>query len=137
MRECVDGLEMMCRAATEAGLVVDGGYAERVRVPDVRYLAPLDGLDPVAAAPLACGGLTAFRAVHHALPVLGHGGRPKRVAVIGAGGLGQFAIRYLRLLSDADCRRRRHRRRQAHERARHRRRTRRSRLPTSSAQSMP
>ena len=73
------------------------GYA----VPDVRYLAPLDGLDPIAAAPLACGGLTAFRAVHHALPVLGVGGRPKRVAVIGAGGLGQFAIRYLRLLSDA------------------------------------
>jgi propanol-preferring alcohol dehydrogenase len=63
--ECSDGLEMMCRSATEAGLVVDGGYAERVGVPDARYLAPLGDLDPVAAAPLACGGLTAYRAVQH------------------------------------------------------------------------
>jgi propanol-preferring alcohol dehydrogenase len=99
--ECADGNENICRNATEAGLVVDGGYAERLRVPDVRYLAALDGLDPTAAAPLACGGLTAYRAVDHVLTGLHARGDAGRVAVIGAGGLGQFAIRYLRVLCDA------------------------------------
>lgn len=99
--ECADGMEMICRNATEAGLVVNGGYAERMIVKDRRYLAPLDGLDPVASAPLACGGLTAYRAVTHALDVLHARGAAGRALVIGAGGLGQFAIRYLRVLTDA------------------------------------
>jgi propanol-preferring alcohol dehydrogenase len=99
--QCGDGLEMICPDATEAGLIVDGGYAERMSVKHRRYLAPLDGLDPVASAPLACGGLTAYRAVTHALDVLASRGAAARVLVIGAGGLGQFAIRYLRTLSDA------------------------------------
>jgi propanol-preferring alcohol dehydrogenase len=101
-QQCADGLEMICPDATEAGLVVDGGYAERMHVADRRYLARLDGLDPVASAPLACGGLTAFRAVGHALDVLHPRGAAGRALVIGAGGLGQYAIRYLRSLSDAD-----------------------------------
>jgi alcohol dehydrogenase, propanol-preferring len=99
--ECADGMEMICRNATEAGLVVNGGYAERMLVKERRYLAPLDGLDPVASAPLACGGLTAYRAVTHALDVLHARGAAGRVLVIGAGGLGQFAIRYLRVVTDA------------------------------------
>lgn len=99
--ECADGMEMICRNATEAGLVVNGGYAERMVVKDRRYLAPLDGLDPVASAPLACGGLTAYRAVTHVLDQLHARGTAGRALVIGAGGLGQFAIRYLRTLTDA------------------------------------
>lgn len=99
--ECADGMEMICRNATEAGLVVNGGYAERMLVKDRRYLAPLDGLDPVASAPLACGGLTSYRAVTHVLDQLHARGTAGRALVIGAGGLGQFAIRYLRTLTDA------------------------------------
>lgn len=99
--QCDDGLEMICPDATEAGLIVDGGYAERMWVKDRRYLAPLDGLDPIASAPLACGGLTAFRAVAHTLDSLRARGAAGRALVIGAGGLGQFAIRYLRTLTDA------------------------------------
>lgn len=98
--QCAEGLEMICRDATEAGLVVDGGYAERMLVKDRRYLAPLDGLDPIASAPLACGGLTAYRAVTHALDTLRARGADGRALVIGAGGLGQYAIRYLRALTD-------------------------------------
>lgn len=101
-RQCGDGLENICSNSTEAGLLIDGGYADRIMVPDRRYLAPLDGLDPVASAPLACGGLTAYRAVDHTLNRLRALGSEARVLVIGAGGLGQFAIRYLRLLSDAN-----------------------------------
>jgi len=100
-RQCRDGEEMICADATEAGLFTDGGYSDRMWIKDRRYLAPLDGLDPVAAAPLACGGLTAYRAVRHGLDVLHRVGERGRVLVIGAGGLGQYAISYLRLMSDA------------------------------------
>ena len=99
--DCNASLEMICSDAAEAGIFSDGGYAERMAVPNARYLAPLGDLDPVAAAPLACGGLTAYRAVGHTLELLRSRGGGLRATVIGTGGLGQFAIRYLRLLSDA------------------------------------
>ena len=99
--DCEAELEMICSDAAEAGIFSDGGYAERMAVRGARYLAPLGDLDPVAAAPLACGGLTAYRAVGHTLELLRRRGPGARATVIGAGGLGQFAIRYLRLLSDA------------------------------------
>ncbi len=98
--ECAKGQQQICSNATEAGLVVDGGYAEQLVVPHRDYLAPLGDLDPVKVAPLACGGLTAYRAVCHGLPEARQKGA--RAMVIGAGGLGQYAIRYLRLLSDAE-----------------------------------
>ena len=88
----------MCPDGREAGLFQDGGYAEYVRVPARRYLYPIGDLDPVQAAPLACGGLTPYRAVKHARSWLGDG---SRALVLGAGGLGQFGIQYLRLLTDA------------------------------------
>jgi propanol-preferring alcohol dehydrogenase len=53
-------------------------------------------LDPVVAAPLTDAGLTSYRAVKKVLPALVPG---STVVVIGAGGLGQFAIQYLRLLT--------------------------------------
>jgi len=100
--QCDDGLEMMCADATEAGLFTDGGYAERMWIKDVGYLAPLGDLDPVASAPLACGGLTAFRAVQQTTNDLREGRNGGRALVVGAGGLGQYAIRYLRLSTDAE-----------------------------------
>ncbi len=100
-QECAEHNEMICSNSTEAGLFTNGGYAEQMYVPDVRYLAPLGGLDSFASAPLACGGLTAYRAVLQGLDRLRERGSEAKALVIGAGGLGQFAIRYLRLLSDA------------------------------------
>ena len=99
---CAEGVEMICVDAREAGIFADGGYAEKMRVPAVEYLAPLGDIDPVVSAPLACGGLTAYRAVTQGLGVLRRQGRRRRALVIGAGGLGQYAIRYLRLLTDAE-----------------------------------
>ena len=97
-RFCQAGEEMICPNGREAGMFRDGGYAEYMLVPYRRYLFPIGDLDPVEAAPLGCGGLTAYRAVKHALPWLG---KDRRALVIGAGGLGQFAVQYLRRLSDA------------------------------------
>jgi propanol-preferring alcohol dehydrogenase len=97
-RFCLASEEMMCPDGREAGLFQDGGYAEYMLVPSRRYLYPIGDLDPVQAAPLGCGGLTAYRAVKHARDRLGPG---SRALVLGAGGLGQFGIQYLRLLTDA------------------------------------
>jgi alcohol dehydrogenase, propanol-preferring len=98
-RFCRATEEMICPNGREAGMFQDGGYAEYLRVPARRYLYPIGDLDPVQAAPLGCGGLTPYRAVKHAGPWLGAG---SRALVLGAGGLGQFGIQYLRLMTDAE-----------------------------------
>lgn len=95
---CQRGDEQLCRDTQEPGWIRDGGYAEWVAVPSPRYLLPLNGLDPVRAAPLADAGVTPFRAVRRIRPWLSHG---SRAAVIGAGGLGQFAVQFLKLLTPA------------------------------------
>ncbi len=97
-RFCRRTEEMICPDSREAGIFQDGGYAEYLRVPSRRYLYPIGDLDPIEAAPLGCGGLTPYRAVKHARDWLGPG---SRALVLGAGGLGQFGIQYLRLLTDA------------------------------------
>ena len=98
-RFCAATEEMICPNGREAGLFQDGGYAEYIRVPARRYLYPIGELDPVQAAPLGCGGLTPYRAVKHARRWLGPG---SRALVLGAGGLGQFGIQFLALMSDAE-----------------------------------
>jgi propanol-preferring alcohol dehydrogenase len=96
-RWCQRGEEQLCARVAEPGWARDGGYAEAVLVPSRRYLLPLGDLDPVRAAPLADAGVTAYRAVRRAQPWLAGGGT---VVVLGAGGLGQFAIQFLRRAGD-------------------------------------
>ncbi|HET6745146.1 MAG TPA: alcohol dehydrogenase catalytic domain-containing protein [Candidatus Limnocylindria bacterium] len=96
-RECALGQGQRCERGESPGFQRDGGYAEHVLVPHARYLVPLRGLDPVEAAPLADAGLTPYRAVARAAPWLISGAR---VLLIGLGGLGQFAIQFLRRLPD-------------------------------------
>jgi alcohol dehydrogenase, propanol-preferring len=86
---CVRGEQILCPQKRFTGIVMDGGYAEyAVLKADFVTLLP-EGLDPVAAAPLMCAGLTAFNGLRR-------GGitATSRVAVIGAGGVGALAIRY-------------------------------------------
>jgi propanol-preferring alcohol dehydrogenase len=91
---------MICANSHEAGVVDDGGYQEYMRVPSRDYLFPIGDLDPITTAPLACGGLTAFRAAKRVLPHLAHTGA--KAVIIGAGGLGQFAIQFLKKLADVE-----------------------------------
>ena len=94
---CVTGLEQMCSTPQWAGLSQwDGGYAEYLLVPHERYLVKLNELDPEDAAPLTDAALTPYRAIKRALPFI----EPDYpVLVIGAGGLGQYGIKLLRLLT--------------------------------------
>jgi propanol-preferring alcohol dehydrogenase len=95
-RFCRAGDEQLCLSGDTAGFTRDGGYAEYVVVPARRYLLPLDGLDPVAAAPLADAGVTPYRAVRR---VREHVGDDATLVVLGVGGLGQFAVQYGKLLT--------------------------------------
>ncbi|TDD45866.1 hypothetical protein E1286_22705 [Nonomuraea terrae] len=86
---CVSGDQILCPSKRITGIVKDGGYAEYALL-KAGFVTPLPaGLDPVAAAPLMCAGLTAFNGLRRA------GATPSsRVAVVGAGGVGALAIRY-------------------------------------------
>ena len=95
---CLGGEEQLCDVSRWVGIGVPGGYAEYVAVPSTRHLLPLHGLDPMVAVPLTDAGLTPYRAVRRALPLL----RPGTTAVsIGAGGLGQYGLQHVRALSPA------------------------------------
>ena len=94
---CIMGHEQLCETPAWAGLSVhDGGYAEYLLVPAERYLVPLRSLNPSEAAPLTDAALTPYRAIKKALPFL----EPDHYAlVIGLGGLGQYGLKLLKLLS--------------------------------------
>jgi propanol-preferring alcohol dehydrogenase len=97
---CLSGLENMCsvQVLSMNGIGIPGGFADYMIIPAERHLVPIGELDPVKAAGLTDAGLTPYRAVQRALTHL----EPGSTAVaIGLGGLGQFGIQYLNLLSDA------------------------------------
>lgn len=95
--QCAAGEEQRCARSASPGFQRDGGYAEYLLVPHARHLVALGDLDAVEAAPLADAGVTPWRAVQRASAWLQPGAR---VLLIGLGGLGQFALQYLRRLPD-------------------------------------
>ncbi|MFG2472224.1 NAD(P)-dependent alcohol dehydrogenase [Streptomyces canus] len=101
--KCAQGKENYCLRADALGirppgLGSPGAIAEYLLVDDPRHLVPLDGLDPVAAAPLTDAGLTPYHAIKRSLPKLVPG---STAVVIGTGGLGHVAIQLLRALTPA------------------------------------
>jgi propanol-preferring alcohol dehydrogenase len=101
--KCAQGKENYCLRADALGirppgLGRPGAIAEYLLVDDPRHLVPLDGLDPVAAAPLTDAGLTPYHAIKRSLPKLVPG---STAVVIGTGGLGHVAIQLLRALTPA------------------------------------
>ena len=91
-RQCLTGYESFCATHRAHGYSVNGAFAEYVVVKE-RYAPRIpDGLDPVSAAPLMCAGVTAYGAVLKANLAPG-----KTCAIIGCGGLGQYAIQLAKL----------------------------------------
>jgi propanol-preferring alcohol dehydrogenase len=98
-RLCVRGQDSGCpRGLAGRGYGRDGGLASYVLVSDRRFLLPLGDLDPRHAGPLTDAGATAHHAVRRVLPRLTAG---STAVVIGAGGLGAFAVQFLRALTAA------------------------------------
>lgn len=97
-RWCLRGADNYCVDGWKGrGYGEDGGLAELIAVP-ARELVPLPTLDPRHVAPLTDAGTTSYHAVKKVLPKLYAG---CTAVVIGVGGLGAYAVQWLRLLSGA------------------------------------
>jgi alcohol dehydrogenase, propanol-preferring len=96
---CRRGHDSACpRGSAGRGYGRDGGLARYVVAPAPRAIVKLGDLDPVAAAPLTDAGATAHHAVDRVVPRLPEG---STAVVLGAGGLGAFAVQILRALTPA------------------------------------
>lgn len=90
-RQCLGGDQNLCGTAEQTIVFRHGGFADRVRCQATWAIPFPEGLDPSKAGPLFCGGLTVFN------PLLQFNIRPTdRVGVIGIGGLGHMALKFLR-----------------------------------------
>lgn len=98
-RDCVNcdaGNEQFClnggvgtyAARDRDRTTTQGGYSTHVVVNDHFVMSVHDGLDPAAAAPLLCAGITTYS------PLKRWGAGPgKKVAIVGLGGLGHMGVK--------------------------------------------
>jgi propanol-preferring alcohol dehydrogenase len=84
---CTSGRDNMCPAPQQIGVQRPGGYAEKVVVPDARFLVDAQGIDPVLAGSYACSGLTAYSALKKLGAI-----QDRWIAIIGLGGVGLMAL---------------------------------------------
>jgi alcohol dehydrogenase, propanol-preferring len=97
-RQCVRGADNYCVDSWRGrGFGIDGGLASHVVV-GAGQVVPLGELDPRVVAPLTDAGATSYHAVKRTLPKLQD---DSAVAVIGVGGLGAYAVQWLRMLTSA------------------------------------
>ena len=93
---CKVGNENLCDTPKSLGVFQDGGYSDYALIPNYKYLARLDGVNPDSATSLACSGLTAYSAVKKA-----NENSPEFLLIIGAGGLGLMAIQIAKAITKA------------------------------------
>lgn len=86
---CRRGDFMTCVNMLITGVHFDGGYADYVLAPFEGLARIPDDLDPVAAGPLLCAGVTTFNSLRNATPRAG-----SLVAVLGIGGLGHLGVQF-------------------------------------------
>jgi uncharacterized zinc-type alcohol dehydrogenase-like protein len=88
--QCMSGNHNLCASAEGIMMGRPGGFADRVRVQS-HWVTPLpEGILFADAGPLFCGGITVFN------PIVENSIRPtSRVGVVGIGGLGHMALRFL------------------------------------------
>lgn len=101
-RACEEGLEQYCTGGNvltyngrdlHDGSKTYGGYSEHIVVSDRFVVRIPDKLDPAAAAPLLCAGITTYSPLRHFGVGEGH-----RIGVIGMGGLGHMGVKLARAL---------------------------------------
>jgi len=95
---CKAGLEQYCMSFPtftyngpdkHLGGMTFGGYSDAIVVDEAFTLKIPDGLDPAAAAPLLCAGITTYSPLHHWKV-----GPGKKVGVVGLGGLGHMGVKF-------------------------------------------
>lgn len=94
--ECEDGLEQYCSGTVltynskdeHLGGFTYGGYSKQIVVTQNFVLRVPDNLDPAAAAPLLCAGITTYSPLRHWNIQPG-----QKVGVVGLGGLGHMGLK--------------------------------------------
>lgn len=87
---CHTGDENLCPEAQGTIVERHGGFADKVRADAASVVAVPEGIDLKSAGPLLCGGITVFN------PLVQFDVKSTdRVAVIGIGGLGHMALKFL------------------------------------------
>jgi uncharacterized zinc-type alcohol dehydrogenase-like protein len=85
---CLNGMVPTYAGTDRDGTTTQGGYSTHVVVDADFVLRVPDGIEPAAAAPLLCAGITTYS------PLRRWGAGPgKQVAVVGLGGLGHMAVK--------------------------------------------
>jgi len=99
---CLAGLEVYCEnTCTQTyndkdrrdGSPTYGGYSNKIIVSDRFVLHIPDALDPKAAGPLLCAGITTYSPLKHWKIGPGH-----KVAIVGLGGLGHLGLKFAKAL---------------------------------------
>ncbi|HEY0181047.1 MAG TPA: NAD(P)-dependent alcohol dehydrogenase [Dokdonella sp.] len=99
---CRAGLEQYCEngvvftyngADAHLGGVTYGGYSESVVVDESYVLRLPENLDPAAAAPLLCAGITTYSPLRHWKV-----GPGQKVGIVGLGGLGHMGVKFAHAL---------------------------------------
>ena len=85
---CVDGMVPTYAGTDRDGTTTQGGYSTHVVVDADYVLSVPETLDPAAAAPLLCAGITTYAPLRH-----WGAGPGTKVAVVGLGGLGHMAVK--------------------------------------------
>ena len=94
---CAEGLEQYCEKGftgtyngeeKKTGGMTYGGYANNIVVNEKFVLRIPEQLDPAAAAPLLCAGITTYSPLRHWKV-----GKGQKVGIVGLGGLGHMGVK--------------------------------------------
>jgi D-arabinose 1-dehydrogenase-like Zn-dependent alcohol dehydrogenase len=92
---CQAGNEHLCNAPAALGIHRDGGFSNKVLVPDAKYLIDYGTLAEAQACTYACSGLTAYSAMKKVTPFPAGG----KLLIIGAGGVGLSGVRLAKAMN--------------------------------------
>ncbi|MGV3743324.1 MAG: NAD(P)-dependent alcohol dehydrogenase [Burkholderiaceae bacterium] len=99
---CAEGLEQYCENGwvgtyngeeMHTGGMTYGGYSNNIVVTEKFVLRVPDKLDPAAAAPLLCAGITTYSPLRHWKV-----GPGQKVGIVGLGGLGHMGVKLARAM---------------------------------------